>query len=261
MALTQFCIGNRTNRGCYRLSYRGRGTGQVVSDFHLGLFFGTLFAVGTTGFVMLALGRRSQRGGVLLLTFAIAAGCLAGCVFLQPNPPQLEACWKSLLTPKGEPRDTWATVYTDTGRPIQVVANDEEDFPTEERRAQEAEIGRKFPFTLIRTAEHDPGSNCYGWVFTGGRYWINGRDVENILADNGYQRVYEPQSDDVIIYRGKIGEVIHAAVVRSTGDLVMIEGKWSCMGVYLHAADQYPYSQSYDYYRSDRKGHLLKLPD
>jgi hypothetical protein len=236
------------------------GTGRVVSDFYLGLLFGAIFAVGASGLVMLALGRRSQRRGLIILIISTATGCLAVCVFLQPHPPQIDSSWKELFSQDAEPTDRRATAYTDTGRPIGLVANGEGDFPSEESRAQEAHLGQKFPLTLIRTAKPDPGSNCFGWVFTGGRYWINGIDVDKIMADNSYQRVYDPQPGDVIIYRGYVGEVIHAAVVRVAGEPVFVEGKWNCLGVYLHAAQEYPFAPNYDYYRSERNGHLLKLP-
>jgi hypothetical protein len=39
----------------------------------------------------------------------------------------------------------------------------------------------------------------------------------------------------------------------------MIEGEWSYLGVYRHVPNQHPFSQSVDLYRSDRKGHLLKV--
>ena len=81
-----------------------------------------------------------------------------------------------------------------------------------------------------------------------------------ILADNGYQEVSPPAPGDLIVYRERRGQVDHTAVVRFVGDLVLVEGKWNCLGRYVHRPEQYPYGQTFAYYRSARRGHLLQLP-
>ena len=101
-------------------------------------------------------------------------------------------------------------------------------------------------------------SNCHGWVFTGGRYWLSPADVATILTENGYTPVTDPQAGDLVIYR--LGtEIAHTAIVRATGPEipVLVEGKWGWMGVYLHPVDQSCYGTNVTYYRSSRDGHLL----
>ena len=44
---------------------------------------------------------------------------------------------------------------------------------------------------MIARAKPDATHNCHGWLFTGGRYWVAGDQVEDILADNGYAQVWE----------------------------------------------------------------------
>jgi hypothetical protein len=101
-------------------------------------------------------------------------------------------------------------------------------------------------------------SNCHGWVFAAGQYWIDDNDVETILRENGYEVVASPKPGDLAVYRS--GEcILHTAVVRyvSPGLPVLVEGKWGAGRVYLHAADASPYGAGITYYRSPRPGHQL----
>lgn len=131
----------------------------------------------------------------------------------------------------------------------------------------DAEIGeaeRRFlqtsPFRdqMMRQRKADDGSNCHGWVFTGGRYWLDPGAVELVLKENGYVDVTAPRPGDLAIYRGN-GSVSHTGVVRYVSDAapVLVEGKWGPMGVYVHPADQCPYGAAPTFYRSSRPGHLL----
>jgi hypothetical protein len=108
---------------------------------------------------------------------------------------------------------------------------------------------------------HQPAtdrSNCHGWVFTGGRYWVVGHDVDHILTENRYRPVADPKPRDLIVYRSG-ATVLHSGVVRyvTEGQPVLVESKWGCTGVFLHAADGSFYGSSFTYYRSPREGHLL----
>ncbi len=111
---------------------------------------------------------------------------------------------------------------------------------------------------VIYRQSSDDHANCHGWVFTGGRYRIDGCDVERILSQNGYSETASPQSGDLAIYR-KNGSIAHSAIVRYVApDMpTLVEGKWGATGVYLHAIDKCPYGQSAVFYRSARLGHLL----
>src|SRR5205807_1160464 len=81
-------------------------------------------------------------------------------------------------------------------------------------------------------APPDATSNCHGWVFTGGRYWVKGGAVEDILRDNGYRTVEDPRPGDLVVYRDDQGAVSHTGVVSSVGadGLVLVESKWSWLG-------------------------------
>lgn len=111
---------------------------------------------------------------------------------------------------------------------------------------------------LIRRQPANDRANCHGWVFTGGRYWVSGSDVDTILAENGYQPVAEPRPGDLVVYRLG-GTVAHTAVVRyvTPGMPVLVEGKWGATGVYLHAAGASAYGTEFAYYRAGRASHAL----
>jgi len=125
---------------------------------------------------------------------------------------------------------------------------------SEERALQNA----PFRDQLIHRAGPDEVSNCHGWVFTGGKFFLAPDDVEAILKENGYQEVHVPQPGDVVVYR-QGGAVAHTAIVRyvTEGQPVLVEGKWGVLGVYLHPADKSCYGTEYTFHRSARTGHLL----
>jgi hypothetical protein len=112
---------------------------------------------------------------------------------------------------------------------------------------------------VIRREPAADQSNCHGWVFTGGRYWVGGEAVAQILADNGYVVVTDPRPGDLAVYRDKADAVGHTAVVRYVADGMppIVESKWAWMGVFLHPVDKSAYGTNVTYYRSPRDGHLL----
>lgn len=115
------------------------------------------------------------------------------------------------------------------------------------------ESGYAFANAIKRT-DSDLATNCHGWVFTGGKYLIDNKDVQMILDDNGYQRVDKPQVGDVIVYRDSADEVVHSGLVRLVfGDgQVLIESKWGVTGRFLHRAKEPTFSEYFAYYRTDR---------
>ncbi len=138
--------------------------------------------------------------------------------------------------------------YTDLGAPIQLFS------PVAPRSADALEqLERAWhpPYVLTRRGPASDASNCHGWVFTGGRYWVSGDSVEIILAE-GYRAVTEPRPGDLVVYREN-GVASHTAVVVEGG----VEGKFGTHGVYAHAVDDSAYGSDFTYYRSGRAGHLL----
>lgn len=147
-------------------------------------------------------------------------------------------------------------VFSDAGFPIDVYTAEPRNHG--ELLRMEKEIMSSFDWNarLIRRHFADDKTNCHGWVFTGGEYWVLGRDVPHILSENGYFRTIYSRPGDLAIYR-KGDEVSHTAVVRSTGAQTMVEGKWGWMGVFLHVAEESCYGMNITYYRTNRRNHIL----
>jgi hypothetical protein len=148
---------------------------------------------------------------------------------------------------------------TDRGALIPLLAvNPDEPKPVADEAGLFAGKAHKGQFSRIRTGPPG-GPNCHGWVYAGGRFLIMSEHVEVILRDNGYQPVAAPQAGDLAIFRDESGGVCHSAVVRGVYEtgLVLLESKWGHLGRYLHTPEGYAYSDSWRYYRSPRRGHLL----
>ncbi len=169
------------------------------------------------------------------------------CLLMVPSKPPLHVSQQDVA-------------LTDTDHPIEMKTPDE-------ARSQSMIDGiEKQALVGMGIAEHDirlhPASdmsNCHGWVFTGGRYWLSPEDVEQVLNENGYQAVSDPRAGDVVIYRQ--GNVIsHTAVVHSNlqAGSTLVEGKWGWMGVFVHRIDESPYGKVHEFYRSTRHGHMLR---
>jgi hypothetical protein len=150
-------------------------------------------------------------------------------------------------------------VTTDRGAPVLALVTDNPRTAPEQRRIEDELFRRdRTRDAVIRRGPSGDCTNCFGWVFTGGRYWLPGSEVEAILQDNGYRETARPRHGDLVVYR-KGGNIAHVAVVRYTArnQPVMVEGKWGRSGVYLHAVDASMYGEDFTYMRSPRVGHLL----
>lgn len=104
-------------------------------------------------------------------------------------------------------------------------------------------------------------SNCHGWVFTSGQYWVGGDQVDTILHDNQYRPVFTPRSGDLTVYRSEEGTVTHTGIVRYVspdGATILVESKWGNLGRFIHPHDTHCYGiDACSFYRSERSGHRL----
>jgi hypothetical protein len=175
---------------------------------------------------------------------------------------QIDADMTALMSieshpPLFTPRDVQA--HTDQGTPVPLRApvdpRSQADSTANERALASSQV---WGASVIRTHPAADASNCHGWIFTGGRYWIEGVQVDAILQENGYVPVAKPQHGDLVIYRDEPG-VCHSALVRYVveGQPILVEGKWGALGTYLHRVDESVYGSNFTYYRSPRKGHVL----
>jgi hypothetical protein len=157
--------------------------------------------------------------------------------------------------------DAGVSALTDRGTPIRLMRACAPRL-TEEIQAfeREALAAMRRSGKVIRREPADDRSNCIGWVFTGGRYWMGDDQVDTILDENGYQKVSTAAVGDLVIYRDSADMACHVAVVRALCDdgTVLVEGKWGWMGTFLHRTEDSPYTDNFAYYRSPRAGHLLR---
>jgi hypothetical protein len=148
---------------------------------------------------------------------------------------------------------------TDLGQELPVFIYEDAELLSEAER-QYLATGC-FNQQIIRIAEPSADCNCHGWVYTGGRYAIQGRYIDELLADNGYVEVAEPRAQDLVIYRGMDNAVEHTGLVRHIGPdgMILVESKWGPLGVYLHPLKSQPYGVSHRFYRSPRVGHVVAI--
>ena len=113
---------------------------------------------------------------------------------------------------------------------------------------------------LIRRGPSDDTSNCFGWVFAKGRYWLMPWVVERILADNGYSVVREPRGDDVIVYRDEAGDPSHAGIVRGVcvDGTVMVEEQVGVDGRVFALCVRPKCGNNFSFYRTERGNHTVR---
>jgi hypothetical protein len=214
-------------------------------------------------------GRARLQGAALLVASPLLALGWAWASF--PEVPE----WKPdpaldfAKAPVGVRQVAATASTTDAGRPVPLYFRARPSDEAILKRGDAAVFSAgEYAARAIRLAPPSEDYNCHGWVFTGGRYWIQDEDVEPILQDNGYQPVAAPRPGDLAVYRASAGEsaagpVLHTGVVRvaDPGQPVLVESKWGKSSRYLHQADAVPYACEPLYYRSSRDGHLLNHLD
>ncbi len=234
-------------------------TGSAVAASAAGL----LAAAGSrwvAAAVATAAGRPAVRWGSLAGTgLAVAVGVVVWYDFSFDAAAERSADELSAVTERPPTRPAATRPTTDRGTPVAAM----EATDPRARAAMAAVEARlldnhAISSQLIRRQPGDDRSNCHGWVFTGGRYWVGGNDVDTILSDNGYRPVTDPRPGDLAVYRAD-GAVSHTAVVRyvTPGLPVLVEGKWGAIGVYLHPAEASVYGTDFTYYRAARPSHVL----
>jgi hypothetical protein len=161
-------------------------------------------------------------------------------------PTRFRSMKTQLVTDLGAVLEAWAVIEP---RPLH-----------EQTRLEDAFFRERWNRDLVlRTGPAGDATNCFGWIFTGGKHWIPTDSAEQILKQNGYSEVETPSAGDLVAYR-RHGFLVHVAVVRylADGRPAFVEGKWGGSGAFLHAVDQSPYGREFEYLRSPRAGHLLK---
>jgi hypothetical protein len=208
-----------------------------------------------------------------VLLLVLAAVLFAGGIYLSPEALPASAGEASAPSPAsvvtGEAREiTPSPARTDAGRLVRLrewVGPVPANWINKEHEARKvADAGLTGQF--IRVAPPSLDCNCFGWVFTGGRYFLPDGDVPTIIKDNGYRPVSDPRPGDLALYADGFDDPMHAGVVVGTTreGVALVESKWGYVGArYIHPADTHLYRRyRCTYYRSPRPGHLLHgLPE
>jgi len=63
--------------------------------------------------------------------------------------------------------------------------------------------------------ESEPGfdTDCHGFSFADGQYWINNWEVQPILDGDGYENRLPPKVGDIVVYFEGRGVVVHSAKI------------------------------------------------
>jgi hypothetical protein len=216
---------------------------------------------------------RGRRGRLARGLTLAAAGPFVGVgiAFIALDAPILTTP-EELERLAGPPSDSVRTerlpdtpLTTDRGRPVpihQIVGRQKESLLAE---LWEPQLRVLDSFELqnqtIYVTQGWQECNCHGFVFTGGQFWIEGKSVDMILEDNGYEAVNDPRPGDVIVYRDRDDDVSHTGLVRglASNGVVLVESKWGKYGRFVHRHDRHPYADGQiEFYRTGRPGHLLQ---
>src|SRR5262249_11169044 len=138
------------------------------------------------GLVLLLTGRRRVRHGkktvLAVLLVLLGFGSLQGWAAWQDaSTPE----WTGEEIPKAVPPPLkpppW-TATTDRGRLVTLHVSASSD-PAHCSELDEADYLQRADLTrkVNRTGTPTVDTNCHGWVFTGGRYWVKGEAVQSIL--------------------------------------------------------------------------------
>jgi hypothetical protein len=158
----------------------------------------------------------------------------------------------------------YSPLTTDLGRTVRtLLAADADTVPTPARLAAQDRLLARFHLhgVTIQQPQSWDNANCHGFVFAARRYWIGGGEIDGILDDNGYQATTTIRADDLAVYRGADGDVVHTAIVRGLAehDIILVESKWGLAGRFIHPHDRHPYpGVACTFYRSARLGHTLR---
>ena len=195
-------------------------------------------------------------------TSVVGAGLIAVCMFKFDYDGNAEfertlafleqsSGWHPPLEPAS------VSCLTDAGTPVPVYSATVQRPPTEIIEYEKNILsGFEWENRVIHRSPADDESNCHGWVFTGGKYWVLGGDVLTIIKQNGYRPIRVPFPGNLVVYKRDDGSVTHTGIVRSVGAVTMVESKWGWMGVYLHAVESSCYGTNYTfYYNPTRSGH------
>ena len=131
----------------------------------------------------------------------------------------------------------------------------------------ERSLLKRFRGNAKALTDFDPSYNCHSYTFTNGEGgWLDSKQVDTILRDNGYSFIASKdflradiQPGDIVVYQDSKGINVHSGVVeRVDEEDIYVCSKWGPKGLVEHTIDAV--SQSHDtwmIYRTERSGGRL----
>lgn len=204
---------------------------------------------------------RRRPSAWLLLASSVVLTAWSSHLFHEQLSPPSKRPLVMVFTPGARSQVHEFVALTDRNHPIKVYRLDEN--PAEHVFATDVIDGSALEFTgsMIQRGSANPLANCHGWVFLDSQYLMTPEGVQRVLDDNGYEVVSEPSGGDVIIYRNDNREIVHSGIVRGVlnDGTIIVESKWGTEGLFLHNPEDQPYSQTFEYYRTSRRDHHVKI--
>jgi hypothetical protein len=151
--------------------------------------------------------------------------------------------------------------FTDRGRPVLLISYPYRPSAPADSAAEWNWLYRSGLYRhLVPTGPPDGTYVCHDWTFTGGRYSLLDRPIEEILQDNDYEKVALPRVGDLAVYRDRaVRTIMHTGIVWAIDRGILVESKWAWMGRYVHPAHVYGQPNAVcSFYRSARQGHFLR---
>gem|GEM_PF-720438 len=237
-------------------------TDEIAAEFGCLLVFATMMycafiAKSLHGSALVL--RRSSDAWILILVAATMSGWSYHRIQVRSNEHIFSGLEDAI--PGAVEPDFKSEAMTDEGTnvPLYHLAVEKSVFDTYASKSEEK--FSNFGNALIRRKEADMMANCHGWVFTAGRFLLKGNDVDRILCDNRYYVVSVPKPGDIVIYRNEAGAILHTALVQGvlSDGTVITESKWGVDQRFIHLPANQPYSQLFEYYRTERPTHLIRI--
>ncbi len=140
-----------------------------------------------------------------------------------------------------------------------------EEFTPTEKDGLDIATRELFP-GIIKTNDPTKSYNCFSFAFDKSKQWLvllttadpAGQIALNtIIKDQGYRPLFIPPeiavAGDVIIYKDKDGNIIHAGKVTMAdrfGVVMEVQSKWAQGGEYKHAPNNSPYGTTWEIFRT-----------
>jgi RHS repeat-associated protein len=107
---------------------------------------------------------------------------------------------------------------------------------TKENRVQwgylKTDSGKRIFATKNMSSDKRFDTDCHGYTFADGKYWINDDQVKSILEGDNYKEITDPQAGDIVVwFDKKSNDVKHSMTIQSvSAEGIFVKGKAGISG-------------------------------